>query len=209
MYERYIKRILDFVFAIVLLLILLPLLLIVAIAIKLDTKGPVFFNQERSGKNGEIFKIYKFRTMVDNAEKKGSGLYTDSTDPRITRVGKILRKTSIDELPQLINIIKGEMSFIGPRPVPVGNLDEFNIDETERLKVKPGVTGWAQVNGRNILTWPEKNEKDIWYVENISLLLDIKIILKTIKVILFRKGVYSGRYANMVNENKQKESEII
>ncbi len=209
MYEKHVKRIFDFIFAIILLLILSPLFIIVAIAINIDSKGPVFFKQERSGQHGKVFNVYKFRTMINNAEKIGSGLYTDSTDPRITRVGEFLRKTSIDELPQLINIIKGEMSFIGPRPVPMGNLDEFNIDETERLKVKPGITGWAQVNGRNTLTWPEKNEKDIWYVNNISLLLDIKIIFMTIKVILFKEGVYSGRYASMVKDNNQKESKTI
>lgn len=209
MYQKYVKRIFDFIFAIILLLILSPLFIIVAIAIKIDSKGLVFFKQERSGQHGKAFKVYKFRTMINNAEKIGSGLYTDSTDPRITRVGKFLRKTSIDELPQIINIIRGEMSFIGPRPVPAGHLKKFNVDDSQRLKVLPGITGWAQVNGRNILTWPEKNEKDIWYVNNISLLLDIKIIFMTIKVILFKEGVYSGRYANMVKDNNEKESKTI
>lgn len=199
------KAILDIIFAIVLLIILSPIFCIIGILIKIDSKGPVFFKQDRIAKDNRIIKAYKFRTMVDNAEQIGSGVYTDSTDPRITKVGSLLRKTSIDELPQIINIVKGEMSFIGPRPVPEGHLKKFNINDHERLKVKPGITGWAQVNGRNMLTWYEKNEKDIWYVKNISFLLDVKIFIKTIKVILFKEGIYSGRYANKVKSNNKEE----
>ena len=142
--------------------------------------------------------------MIDNAEKMGTGLTTAQNDPRITRVGKILRKTSIDELPQLINVLKGDMSFIGPRPAPVHHLKQYNENERQRLKVLPGITGWAQVNGRNILTWPERIEKDIWYVNNISFLLDLKIAFKTIKVVLLSEGVYSGRNdAKVAKENKK------
>lgn len=199
-----IKRIIDFLFSLIILLILLPLFLVVAILIKLDSKGPVIFKQSRLGKDGNVFKVWKFRTMIDNAEKMGTGLTTAQNDPRITRVGKILRKTSIDELPQLINILKGDMSFIGPRPAPVHHLKQYNENERQRLKVLPGITGWAQVNGRNILTWPERIEKDIWYVNNISFLLDLKIAFKTIKVVLLSEGVYSGRNdAKVAKENKK------
>lgn len=199
-----IKRIIDFLFSLIILLILLPLFLVVAILIKLDSKGPVIFKQSRLGKNGNVFKVWKFRTMIDNAEKMGTGLTTAQNDPRITRVGKILRKTSIDELPQLINVLKGDMSFIGPRPAPVHHLKQYNENERQRLKVLPGITGWAQVNGRNILTWPERIEKDIWYVNNISFLLDLKIAFKTIKVVLLSEGVYSGRNdAKVAKENKK------
>lgn len=199
-----IKRIIDFLFSLIILLILLPLFLVVAILIKLDSKGPVIFKQSRLGKDGNVFKVWKFRTMIDNAEKMGTGLTTAQNDPRITRVGKILRKTSIDELPQLINVLKGDMSFIGPRPAPVHHLKQYNENERQRLKVLPGITGWAQVNGRNILTWPERIEKDIWYVNNISFLLDLKIAFKTIKVVLLSEGVYSGRNdAKVAKENKK------
>ena len=199
-----IKRIIDFLFSLIILLILLPLFLVVAILIKLDSKGPVIFKQSRLGKDGNVFKVWKFRTMIDNAEKMGTGLTTAQNDPRITRVGKILRKTSTDELPQLINVLKGDMSFIGPRPAPVHHLKQYNENERQRLKVLPGITGWAQVNGRNILTWPERIEKDIWYVNNISFLLDLKIAFKTIKVVLLSEGVYSGRNdAKVAKENKK------
>lgn len=199
-----IKRIIDFLFSLIILLILLPLFLVVAILIKLDSKGPVIFKQSRLGKDGNVFKVWKFRTMIDNAEKMGTGLTTAQNDPRITRVGKILRKASIDELPQLINVLKGDMSFIGPRPAPVHHLKQYNENERQRLKVLPGITGWAQVNGRNILTWPERIEKDIWYVNNISFLLDLKIAFKTIKVVLLSEGVYSGRNdAKVAKENKK------
>ena len=136
-----IKRIIDFLFSLIILLILLPLFLVVAILIKLDSKGPVIFKQSRLGKDGNVFKVWKFRTMIDNAEKMGTGLTTAQNDPRITRVGKILRKTSIDELPQLINVLKGDMSFIGPRPAPVHHLKQYNENERQRLKVLPGITG--------------------------------------------------------------------
>ncbi len=200
-YRRLIKRPLDFFFSVILIVAISPVLFLVAVAIKLDSKGPVFFKQERLGQDAKVFKVYKFRTMITGADKIGSGIFTDSTDPRITRVGKILRKTSIDELPQIINILKGEMSFIGPRPVPVGHLQKYNVGDEKRIQLKPGITGWAQVNGRNKLTWPEKIEKDIWYSNNLSLILDIKIVLRTIKSILFREGIYSGRYANIVKKN--------
>jgi len=193
----------DFLFALILSVILLPLFVIVAIAIKVDSKGPVIFKQARIGKGGSIFSVWKFRTMCDKAESMGTGLTTAEKDPRITTLGKILRKTSIDELPQLMNIVKGEMSFIGPRPAPASHLERYDAKDRERLSVLPGITGWAQVNGRNKLKWPERIVKDRWYVENMSLQLDIKIILKTIKVILRSEGVYSGRNDERVAKEKE------
>lgn len=195
-----IKRMFDYLFSIIGLIIISPLLVFVSLLIKIDSSGPVFFKQKRIGQNGDIFEIYKFRTMINNAENIGSGLKTSSNDPRITKIGKILRKTSIDEIPQLINIIKGQMSFIGPRPAPVVLLDRMNTCEKKRLNFKPGLTGWAQINGRTNLTWKEKFEFDIWYCENFSLLLDIKIFIKTIKYVLFSKNVYSDRFSEEVEE---------
>jgi len=135
--------------------------------------------QERLGKNGEVFKIYKFRTMVENAESKGSGIYTSKGDPRITKVGHFLRKTSLDELPQLLNVLKGDMSLVGPRPTLEYQVKEYNEYQWQRLKVKPGVTGLAQINGRQSLTWKGKIDYDVQYVNNRSFLLDLKIIFKT------------------------------
>lgn len=193
-----VKRALDALAAASLLLLLFPLFLIIAILIKLDSRGPVFFRQERVGLNGRLFKVIKFRTMIDNAEKLGSGIMTDKEDPRITRVGRYLRKASIDEIPQLINVLRGEMSLVGPRPAPVGHYARFSESDKKRLAVRPGITGWAQVNGRNNLTWPERIQKDIWYVENYSLLLDLKIMLRTLKCVVLSEGVYSGRYRDEV-----------
>lgn len=201
-----VKRLLDFFFSLTILTLLLPFLLVVAILIKLDSKGPIIFKQYRIGKNGAIFKVWKFRTMINNAEKLGTGLKTAERDPRITKIGNYLRKLSVDELPQLINILKGDMSFIGPRPAPVQHLEEYSESERGRLEVLPGITGWAQVNGRNKLTWPERIEKDIWYVQNISIWLDTKILFMTLKVVLLSEGVYSGRNDSKVEEVNRKLS---
>ena len=176
-------------------IILFPVMLVIAAAIKLDSKGPVIYKQDRLGKNGRIFKIYKFRTMIENAEKVGSGLFTFENDPRITRIGKFLRKTSLDELPQLFNVLKGDMSFVGPRPpVPFypKKWEEYTVYEKKRFSVRPGITGWAQVNGRNEIDWSERIKLDVWYVDNWSLILDLKIILKSIKVVLKKEGVYKN-----------------
>lgn len=158
--------------------------------IKLDSKGPVFFNQERVGEDGELFTIYKFRTMVENAENKGSGYYVKKNDNRITKIGNFLRKTSLDELPQLINVLKGDMSLVGPRPTLEYQVEEYDDFERKRLKMKPGITGWAQVNGRNNLSWPEKIKLDVWYFNNWSFLLDLKILFRTF-IILFTHKIYS------------------
>ena len=191
--QRFFKRFFDVIFSLLGLIILSPLFLVVSLMIKLDSRGPVFYRQERLGMNGRVFKIYKFRTMVKDAEKMGSGLFTHENDPRITRVGRFLRRTSIDELPQLINILKGDMSFVGPRP-PITwypkRWNEYEDWEKLRFRMKPGMTGWAQIHGRNEIDWNKRIEYDVWYVKNWSLLLDLKIILETVKVVLSGKGIY-------------------
>ena len=170
-------------------MVLLPIFAIIGIFIKLDSKGPVFFVQERAGKDEKILKAYKLRTMVDNAVAVG-GKKISQDDLRITRVGKYLR-WGIDELPQLINVFKGEMSLVGPRPTLLEQVKRYSKEHRRRLEMKPGLTGWALVNGRNTLSWPEKIELDIWYVDHWSLWLDLKILIKTIWVVIFtREGLY-------------------
>jgi len=187
---RIVKRAIDLLGSLTGLLITSPLLLGVALAIKLDDGGPVFFRQQRAGLKGQAFRIFKFRTMVINAEKQGAGVFVEEEDPRITRVGKFLRHTSLDELPQLINILRGEMSLVGPRPTLPYQVENYDQRQMRRLDVKPGITGWAQVNGRSALTWPERIELDLWYIENWSLWLDLKIILKTFLVVLKKGNLY-------------------
>lgn len=186
-----IKRVFDVVVAAVALVVLSPLLLALAIWIKLDSPGPVLFRQERAGRNGKPFWIYKFRTMVVDAEK--SGYYTAAGDPRVTRSGRLLRATSLDELPQLLNILRGEMSIVGPRPTLLYQVEQYTERQWKRLAMRPGVTGWAQVNGRNALSWPERIELDVWYVEHWSLWLDVKILLRTPLVWLKGEGIYAEK----------------
>lgn len=189
-----VKRVLDFILSLVGLIVLSPFLLVICLLIRLDSKGPVFFTQDRLGHNGKVFKICKFRTMVDGAINIGSGLFTNEVDPRITKLGSFLRKTSLDELPQLINVLKGEMSLVGPRPpVPYypHKYEDYPEEQKLRFTVLPGITGYAQVSGRNTLNWDERIERDIEYVKNQSLILDMKIILKTIQSVFLRKDVYS------------------
>lgn len=158
-------------------------MLVVALLVKIDSQGPALFKQERLGKDGKPFWIYKFRSMVVGAEKTGSGVYSGRNDARVTKIGKILRATSIDELPQLINILKGEMSFIGPRPALTYHpwkFEEYTEEQKKMFAVRPGVTGWAQVNGRKEVEWPKRIEMNVWYVEHMSFLLDVKIFFKTI-----------------------------
>lgn len=187
-----IKRAVDIVVSLSGLILLLPFLGVIAAAIKIDDPGPVFFRQERSGKDGCIFRVYKFRSMVVDAEKKGAGVFVEENDSRITRMGKMLRHTSLDELPQLINVLKGEMSLVGPRPTLPYQVERYDERQRRRLEVKPGITGWAQVNGRNALTWPERIELDLWYVDNWSLWLDLKILWRTFLIVAKREGIYSN-----------------
>lgn len=187
MYYKYVKRLLDIFISLIGIIILSPLLLITAIFIKIDSKGPVIFKQKRLGRYGKEFEIYKFRSMIQNAEKQGSGQYSFKGDPRITRVGKIIRATSIDELPQFINILKGDMSIIGFRPPLTYHpkrISEYSEEQMRMFNVRPGVTGWAQIHGRKTVVWKERIEMNIWYVNNISFKLDIYILFMTvIKVI--------------------------
>lgn len=178
-----IKRVIDFIIAAGALIVLSPLLLIIALLIKMDSKGPVIFKQERLGKNGVPFKIWKFRSMCVGAEKQGTGVYSYKGDARITKVGKVIRATSIDELPQLINILKGDMALIGPRPALTYHpwpYDQYTEHQKHMFDVLPGVTGWAQVNGRKEVPWPERIELNVWYASNMSLKLDLKIFFMTI-----------------------------
>ena len=171
------------------LIVLLPIFGIIGILIKLDSKGPVFFVQKRAGKDGKIFKAYKLRTMVDKAVEIG-GEKISQDDLRITRVGKYLR-WGADELPQLINVFRGEMSLVGPRPTLLEQVAKYSEEHKRRLEMKPGLTGWALINGRNTLSWPEKIELDIWYIDHWSIWLDLKILFKTVWVVIFTKeGVY-------------------
>lgn len=188
------KRIIDFIFALILLLISLPIMLVTAIAIKLDSEGFVLFTQERPGKNAKLFKVYKFRTMRVETEKDGKLL---SDMERMTKIGKLLRKTSIDELPQLINILKGDMSFIGPRPLLVQYLEYYSPEQMKRHDVTPGISGWAQVNGRNTISWDEKFTFDVYYVEHICFKLDLKILWLTIYEVLNKKGINNSEANTM------------
>ncbi len=168
-----------------------PLLGLVSLAIWLDSRGPVFFRQVRAGREGKPFRIWKFRTMVVNAERMGAGLLIEPDDPRVTRVGKWLRRLSIDELPQLLNVIKGEMSLVGPRPGMCFQAAQYDAFQRRRLEALPGITGWAQIHGRNELSWPERIRYDVWYVDHRSLRLDLSILWQTIWIVLRGTGTYT------------------
>ncbi|CEN94070.1 MAG: sugar transferase [Paeniclostridium sordellii] len=188
----FIKNIIDRVFGLVLLILLSPVLLIISILIKIDSKGPVIFKQKRLGKNGQIFEIYKFRTMYVNApdlRNEDGSTFNSDDDPRVTKIGKFLRKTSLDELTQIFNILKGDMSFIGPRPDLPDHYDLYTEFDKKKLSVKPGVTGYAQCNGRNSIEWKKRIEMDIFYINNFNLLLDIKILFKTVFSVLRKEGI--------------------
>ena len=187
MYKNYFKRVFDFSIALVVLLMLSPILLVITIFLHFANKGAgAFFTQERPGKNAKIFKVVKYKTMTDERDAEGK-LLPDAQ--RLTRIGKIVRSLSIDELPQLLNVLKGDMSFVGPRPLLVKYLPLYSKEQMRRHNVRPGITGWAQVNGRNAITHTKKIEYDVWYVDNISFLLDIKILFLTIKKVFVREGI--------------------
>ncbi len=183
----FFKRFFDIVLSIIAIIILSPLMIIVSAAIKIDSDGPVLFKQERLGLNAKVFCIYKFRSMCVGAEQQGTGQYSFDGDPRITRVGRFIRAASIDELPQLFNILKGDMSFVGPRPPLTYHpwtLDEYTNEQLRMFEVRPGITGWAQVNGRKEVEWHERIRLNIMYVDNVSLFVDIKIIFMTVFKVL-------------------------
>lgn len=191
----YIKYVLDILLALVLLLPALAAVSLCYILIKIETKGPAFFVQERPGYKGKLFKIYKLRTMIEQTQRDGKAL---SDMERMTRTGRVIRALSLDELPQLLNILKGEMSFIGPRPLLVQYLPLYSPQQMRRHDVRPGISGWAQVNGRNELSWEQKFERDVWYVDHISFVLDMKILWMTIMNVLKRRGINAGVSETMV-----------
>ena len=187
MYKHFFKRIIDFTIVFIALLIIWPILLIITIWLHFANKGAgAFFTQERPGKDGKIFKVIKFKSMTDERDENGKLL---PNEQRLTKIGSIIRKTSIDELPQLINVLKGDMALIGPRPLLPRYLELYSKEQMRRHEVRPGITGWAQVNGRNAITWTKKFELDVWYVDHCSLWLDIKIIFMTVKNVLQRKDI--------------------
>lgn len=193
-YERFIKRPMDFCLALVALIVLSPVLLITAILVRINLGSPVIFCQERPGLNEKIFKLYKFRSMSDARDKDGNLL---PDDQRLGKFGKLLRSTSLDELPELWNILKGDMSVVGPRPLLIRYLDRYNAHQARRHEVRPGFTGLAQVNGRNAISWEEKFEYDVQYIDNITFLGDWKIIFDTVRVVLKRDGVSSETSVTM------------
>lgn len=196
---RYIKRFMDVILATIALVVLSPIFLIIAIAIKIESKGPVFFKHTRIGKNGKIIKLYKFRSMVINAEeliksftpeqmKEYKENYKLTNDPRITKIGKFLRKTSLDELPQLLNIIKGDLSIIGPRPVVTDELKKYGANTEKFLSVTPGLTGYWAANGRSCTTYKQRMQMELYYIDNLSLKMDVKVFFKTIEAVIKREG---------------------
>ena len=186
MYRKYIKRMLDFILSLLAIIILSPVLLITALLVKIKLGSPVIFKQQRPGKNEKIFTLYKFRTMTDKKDEKGNLL---PDEQRLTKFGKILRSTSLDELPELLNILKGDMAIVGPRPLLVEYLELYNQKQKHRHDVRPGLTGLAQINGRNTISWEEKFDEDLKYINKITFIGDLKIILKTIVKVFKREGI--------------------
>ena len=212
MYERFFKRVIDIVLSVIGIIICLIPMIITAIAIKIDSPGPVLFKQERLGLKGKVFRIYKFRSMCQGAEHTGTGVYSGADDMRVTRVGKIIRAISIDELPQLFNIIKGDMSFIGPRlpltyhPWPI---EEYTEDQLHMFDARPGITGWAQVNGRKGVEWHKRIELNCWYVDNMSLWLDIKILFTTFFKVLKNEDNVNVGATLVTDKTEEKEFETV
>jgi len=188
--QSKVKRLLDVAVSALAIVVLSPLMCIIALAIKISSRGPIIFRQERCGLENRPFTMYKFRTMVDGAQHKGLGYEVARDDDRITRIGKVLRYTSLDELPQFVNIIRGDMSLMGPRPMIAQQVARLDPRQMLRQRVHPGISGWAQVNGRNALDWSERIELDVWYVENWSLTLDLMIFWKTICTVVRGEGLY-------------------
>lgn len=193
-YLKFIKPLGDFLVAFLLLLIAAPFLLLIVLCLSIANKGKVFFIQPRPGKHGHLFKLLKFKTMTD--ERNEHGVLLPDKD-RITTVGRFIRSTSLDELPQLINVLKGDMSLVGPRPLLVRYLELYNDFQHRRHEVKPGITGWAQVNGRNAISWEDKFTFDVWYVDHVSFAVDLKILVKTITKVFRREGVNASENKTM------------
>ena len=204
MYAKYIKRILDFILSLIALIVLSPVLLVVAILVRIKLGSPIIFKQQRPGKNEKIFTLYKFRTMTDKKDEEGNLL---PDEQRLTKFGKILRNTSIDELPELINILKGDMAIVGPRPLLVEYLSLYNDEQKHRHDVRPGLTGLAQVSGRNSISWEEKFEEDLKYINKVNLVSDVKIILKTIVKVFKREGI-SQQGNETMEKFKGSENEV-
>ncbi|MCR5627488.1 MAG: sugar transferase [Lachnospiraceae bacterium] len=194
MYTRFVKRFIDIILSLCALIILLPVYLVLFILVRVKLGKPAVFTQDRPGLHGKIFKLYKFRSMTDERDKNGELL---PDEVRLTKFGRILRATSLDELPEFYNILKGDMSFVGPRPLLVRYLDRYNEEQAHRHDVLPGLTGLAQVNGRNAITWEKKFEYDVYYARNVSFLMDVKIVLMTVKKVFVREGISSGTHATM------------
>ena len=194
MYKLFFKRFFDFILSLIAIIMLSPVYLIVIVLVRIKLGSPVFFTQKRPGKDEKIFKMYKFRTMTTEVDENGNLL---PDDKRLTKFGKLLRSTSLDELPELFNILKGDMSIVGPRPLLVRYLPLYNEYQKHRHDARPGFTGWAQCNGRNSISWEEKFDLDVYYVNHITFLLDVKIILKTVKTVLCREGISSEASATM------------
>lgn len=195
MYVHFVKRLIDFIIVFCTLMIIWPILLLISIWLHFANKGTgTFFMQERPGKHGKIFKVIKYKTMTDERDENGNLL---SDEKRLTKIGKFIRSTSIDELPQLINVLKGDMALIGPRPLLPQYLPLYSKEQARRHAVRPGITGWAQVNGRNAISWTKKFELDVWYVDHCSFLLDLKIIFLTIKKVFVREGISSDTCSTM------------
>lgn len=193
-YEKYIKRMLDIILAGFALLVLSPVLLITAVLVRLKLGSPVIFCQSRPGKDEKIFKLYKFRSMTDERDENGQLL---PDEVRLTKFGRLLRSTSLDELPELWNILRGDMSIVGPRPLLVKYLPLYNAEQKHRHDVRPGLTGWAQVHGRNALSWEDKFRYDVWYVQNVSFLVDVKTVFLTVKKVFCREGISSQTASTM------------
>lgn len=202
MYKKYIKRILDIILSLIAIIITLPIFLIVGILVLIFIGQPAIFRQKRPGKNEKIFTMYKFRTMTNKKDENGNLL---PDELRLTKLGKFLRKTSLDEIPEFINILKGDMSFVGPRPLLVEYLPYYTEEEHHRHDVRPGLTGLAQVNGRNNLDWNDKFQKDLEYVNNITFINDVKIIIDTIKIVFKREGITDNKSATMTRLNIERK----
>lgn len=195
MYKHFFKRLIDFILVLCVLLVIWPILLIITVWLHFANKGAgAFFTQDRPGKNGKIFKVIKYKTMTDERDAEGN-LLPDAD--RLTKVGRFVRSTSIDELPQLINVLKGNMALIGPRPLLPQYLPLYSPEQARRHEVRPGITGWAQVHGRNAISWTKKFEYDVWYVDHCSFLLDLKIVFLTIKKVFIREGISQEGQATM------------